>query len=114
MHIWLEKYDRDTVVIGNYIPPKNGRRSTYNAWTACHIDGIHEMLGGDAYEAVKDSNGEPIEISLVVLKVDGEDVSGCQTASFHATTARQAAADLRVPAEDDLIELSQWFQDIGV
>ena len=114
MFIWRDRYDTNAVVIGNYVPAStSGINARYDAWSSCHIDGITEMFGFDAYDAVRHSGGEPIELTLAVLKVDGKDVSGSTYIMAIAEESMHESPDgSRLEAYMDT--LVHWLEDIGV
>jgi len=113
MHIWLDRYDGEIVILGDYAQASLGRKARYNAWSSGHIDGISEMFGQDAYEAVRDSQGEPIELTVAVLKVAGDDVCGCKRAMDTAERTMHDAADCSA-VEKAMDELVTWLEGIGV
>ena len=114
VHIWRERYDGDTVMIGDHTPANaSGINARYNAWASCHIDGISDLFGSDAYDAVRRSGGEPIELTIAVLKVDGKDVSGCADIMNIVETEMHDAADCS-RLEESMDTLVHWLEDIGV
>lgn len=113
MHIWRERYDGDMVIIGDHTPAILGRKARYNAWASCHIDGISDMFGMDTYEAVRDNQGEPIEVVVAVIKVDGKDVCGGEKVMDIAEAELHDAADCS-RLEDNMDCLVNWLENIGV
>ena len=114
MHIWRERYDGDTVMIGDYTPANtSGINARYNAWASCHIDGISDLFGGDAYDAVRHSGGEPIELTIALIKVAGKDVCGGKKVMDIAEAELHDAAD-GSRLEDNMDTLVHWLEDIGV
>jgi len=114
MFIWRDRYDTNAVVIGDYCPATNGMpREVYTAYSSCHMDGISDMFGSDAYQAVWDSKGEPVELTLAVLKVAGVDVCGGKKVMDIAETEMHDAADCS-RLEESMDTLVHWLEDIGV
>jgi hypothetical protein len=114
MHIWRERYDGDTVMIGDHTPANtSGINARYNAWASCHIDGISDLFGSDAYDAVRHSGGEPIELTIAVLKVGGKDVVGGKEAMDIVEAAMHNAPDCSA-LEEDMDRLVNWLENIGV
>ena len=113
MHIWLDRYDSDIVILGDSTPAILGRKARYNAWASCHIDGISDMFGQDAYEAVRDSQGEPIELTIALIKVAGKDVCGGKKVMDIAEAELHDADDCS-RLEDNMDTLVHWLEDIGV
>lgn len=108
MHAWTEKYDSDTVIIGELKLMKYLNKWTHISWAAIHIDGFHELFGGDAKEAVVNAKGVPVEVCMIVTRVDDEDVSGIEEASHHAMEL-----DKRFPKDHAVSTVNDWFQNMG-
>ena len=101
-------------MIGNYVSAStSGINARYDAWSSCHIDGISDLFGSDAYDAVRRSGGEPIELTIAVLKVDGADVCGGKKIMAIAEAELHDAADCS-RLEDNMDTLVHWLEDIGV
>tara|TARA_Y100000593_G_scaffold72112_1_gene132456 strand:- start:1180 stop:1542 length:363 start_codon:yes stop_codon:yes gene_type:complete len=120
MHVWKDVNCDDTVIIGDKAEwQSHGEtRSRLVAWCAIHPDGLHDLFGGDVKDAVERLKHQPpgttVEVQLAVLRVGGEDVSGCETAKHQLEQAANAIGPSCDGIRHDLVEANKWMEDLGI
>jgi nitric oxide synthase oxygenase domain/subunit len=114
MLLWLDTNDHDMVILGDKsrFQRAGEQAERYAAWSSMHIDGICDLFGSDVVEAVRRLKHQPagtaVDVQMVVLRVDGDDVSGCEVAAHQVASVRNASDN------SDLVNVCQWMEDIGI
>jgi len=121
MLLWQDVNDPDTVIIGEKAEWKSkelGKMKRYVGWSSIHIDGVNDLFGGDAVEAVKRLKHQPagtaVEVQFVVLTVDDEDVSGCRESLGKLQAEYSAALNDQPVSAKEIMAVIQWYENIGV
>lgn len=119
MLLWQDVNDPDMVIIGDkaeWQSKESGKHERYVGWSSIHMDVVSDLFGGDAEEAVKRLKHQPagtaVEVQLAVLRVDGDDVAGCETAKHQIDATIQGNRQDQLT--HDLRSVSQWMEDLGI